>query len=95
RRTAEMAAAILRGWFGAEAEVTVMDDICRAGSGALPEVDIPSASVAIAHHSMNPNQLAAWFRRRPTPIIGRVEGGLFRLDMRTLDDPERELAGAE
>ncbi|MDH5509801.1 MAG: L-seryl-tRNA(Sec) selenium transferase [Nitrospinota bacterium] len=91
RRMAERAAAIIRGHFKLEAEVTVIDDICRAGSGALPEVDIPSASVAILHRKMNPNQLAAWFRGRRTPIIGRVERDLFRLDMRTMDEPEREL----
>ncbi|MDH5638328.1 MAG: L-seryl-tRNA(Sec) selenium transferase [Nitrospinota bacterium] len=91
RRTAERAAAIVRGFFGLEAEVTVIDDICRAGSGALPEVDIPSASVAILHRKMKPNELAKWFRERRTPVIGRVESDLFRLDMRTMDEPEREL----
>jgi L-seryl-tRNA(Ser) seleniumtransferase len=91
RRTADRAAAILRVFFGAGAEVTVMDDVSRAGSGALPEVDVPSVCVAITSQTMNPNQLAAWFRARRVPVIGRVEGGLFRLDMRALDDPEREL----
>ncbi|MDH5679402.1 MAG: L-seryl-tRNA(Sec) selenium transferase [Nitrospinota bacterium] len=91
RDMAERAAAIARGYFKEEAEVTIIDDICRAGSGALPEVDIPSVSVAIRHAKMSPNQLAAWFRERKTPVIGRVERDLFRLDMRTMDDPDREL----
>lgn len=85
QRVAEEVAAGMRRHFGDMAEVSVIDDVARAGSGSLPEVDIPSVSVAIRHKEKSPDELAVWFRRRPTPVIGRIENDLFRLDMRCLE----------
>ncbi|VAX16556.1 L-seryl-tRNA(Sec) selenium transferase [hydrothermal vent metagenome] len=90
RRVATKVAGAMETFFGEEAEVTVIDDICRAGSGAAPQADIPSVSVAIKHSSMNPNQLARWFRQISPPVAGRVEADLFRLDIRLVED-EKEI----
>ena len=87
REVAQRAAAILREAMP-EADITLLDDVARAGAGSLPEVDIPSVSVAIKSPALSPGGLAAWFRGLQTPIIGRVENDLFRLDMRCVDDPE-------
>ncbi len=86
RQVAVKVAGAMETFFGKEAEVTVMDDICRAGSGAAPRADIPSVSVAIKHSQMNPNQLAGWFRRLSPPVAGRVEADLFRLDIRLIEN---------
>jgi len=88
RQTASEAATALSGFFCDAAEVSIMDDVCRAGSGALPEVDIASVSVAIRHMDMGPNELAEWFRRLDPPVIGRVADDLFRLDMRCVENVE-------
>ncbi|VAX16171.1 L-seryl-tRNA(Sec) selenium transferase [hydrothermal vent metagenome] len=86
RAVAGEAVEILKEEFGGDAEVFAVDDICRAGSGSLPEVDIPSVSVVIKHRKMSPDTIKQWFRALDPPIIGRVEGGMFRLDMRCVDD---------
>lgn len=83
--TAEQAAQAISRMFGEDAEVSVIEDTCQAGSGAMPEMDIPSHSVAIRHKKMSPDELAKWFRKRGTPVIGRVKDDLFRLDMRTVE----------
>jgi L-seryl-tRNA(Ser) seleniumtransferase len=88
RATAEQAAQIISRMFGGDAEVSVIEDICQAGSGAMPEMDMPSHSVAIRHKKMGPDELAKWFRRREIPVIGRVKDDLFRLDMRTVETLE-------
>ncbi|MGK7345745.1 MAG: L-seryl-tRNA(Sec) selenium transferase [Candidatus Nitrospinota bacterium M3_3B_026] len=93
RAMAEKAAPMVAGKLGGSAEVFVMDDVLRAGAGSLPEVDIPSVSVAVRDARMSPGELAEFFRRLDPPVIGRVEDDLFRLDMRCLDDVG-ELAGA-
>ncbi|HEB73164.1 MAG TPA: L-seryl-tRNA(Sec) selenium transferase [Nitrospirae bacterium] len=86
RAVAGKAVEILKDEFGGDAEVFAVDDICRAGSGSLPEVDIPSVSVVVRHKNMNPDEVKKWFRSLDPPIIGRVESGMFRLDMRCVDD---------
>lgn len=88
RATAEQAARIISRMFGADAEVSVIEDTCQAGSGAMPEMDMPSHSVAIRHKKMSPDELSKWFRRRNPPVIGRVKDDLFRLDMRTVETLE-------
>ncbi|MBI4664915.1 MAG: L-seryl-tRNA(Sec) selenium transferase [Nitrospinae bacterium] len=88
RKTAGEAAAVLKTRLGDDADVFVMEDVCQAGSGSLPEMDIPSYSVAIKSKTMGPNELALWFRSQNPPVIGRVDKDLFRLDMRCVDDAE-------
>ena len=88
RATAEQAARIISGMFGEDAEVSVIEDTCQAGSGAMPEMDMPSHCVAIHHKKMSPDELSKWFRRRKPPVIGRVKDDLFRLDMRTVETLE-------
>jgi len=88
RAVAAKAKERLEKYFGGAAEIYLLDDICHAGSGALPEMDIPSVSVAIRHKEMGPNELAAWFRRLSPPVIGRVGDDVFRLDMRCVENAD-------
>lgn len=88
RATADQAAQAISRMFGLDAEVSVIEDTCQAGSGAMPEMDMPSFSVAIRHKKISPDGLAKWFRGREIPVIGRVKDDLFRLDMRTVETLE-------
>jgi len=53
------------------------------GSGAQPLERLPSAGIAIRPGSA---ALAARFRSLPVPVIGRLEDGMFVLDLRCLGD---------
>ena len=59
------------------------------GGGSLPEETLPSWCVAFP--GTPPDALAALLRRQRPPVIGRVEGGTFLLDMRTIQPEEDEL----
>jgi len=64
---------------------TVVECRSVAGGGSLPGLDIPSAGVAVD------GDVTAGLRRRPVPIIARMDDGRTVLDLRTVDpadDPE-------
>jgi L-seryl-tRNA(Ser) seleniumtransferase len=73
---------------------TVQAVACRsqAGSGSLPDAEIPSAGLAVRpkggkrHAEAAVRRLAAAFRRLPVPVIARVQAGTLLLDLRCLED---------
>jgi len=65
------------------------------GGGTSPEKRFPSRALVLAHARESADALAARFRRRPTPVVGRVESGLFWLDLRSVEPEEdAEIAAA-
>ncbi len=79
----------VRDAVGAGGEVTVIDDIARAGGGALPVTDIPTAVVAIAPSAMSVDSLEALIRRGAEPaIVARVKDDRLLIDPRTLVNGE-------
>ena len=84
RRLAPPVAARL----GEAASVGVVACRSQAGSGSLPESEVPSAGLAIRPKAGKraAGRLAAAFRRLPVPVIGRVHDGALLLDLRCLDD---------
>jgi L-seryl-tRNA(Ser) seleniumtransferase len=62
------------------------------GSGALATQQVASAGLAIRPATGRRGagtalkNLAQAFRSLPVPVIGRIEGGAFLLDLRCLDD---------
>ncbi len=71
---------------------------CRSqiGSGSLPVDRLDSAGLAIAAPSGGkrsgafPDRLARALRELPIPVIGRIEDGELKLDLRCLDGAEME-----
>jgi L-seryl-tRNA(Ser) seleniumtransferase len=55
-----------------------------AGGGTLPLAEIPSAGVAVEAPDCTPAVLAGRLRRRRPPVVGRVEGDEFIVDLRTV-----------
>jgi len=79
----------LRQISGENAEITVADDIARAGGGALPVTDIPTAVVAIAPTAMSAGKLEVLLRSGAEPaIVARVKDDRLLIDPRTLVDGE-------
>ena len=59
------------------------------GGGTLPDIELPSAGVAVTPPHRADVYAAALRRTRP-PVIGRIEGDRFIVDLRAV--PEREFA---
>ncbi len=64
---------------------TAEPSMCEPGGGSLPGVQIPSWRVTIRG---NANEIATRFRTMPIPVIGYIESGAFRLDLRCVDEDE-------
>ena len=82
RALGEAAVPLLQRTLGADYAVTLADAAAAIGSGAQPTETLPSAAIAVAHPSRSPLAIAADFRSSDPPIIGRVHGDRFWLDLR-------------
>jgi L-seryl-tRNA(Ser) seleniumtransferase len=68
--------------------VSVERTVARAGSGALPMVDFPSAALALSSNKVDVRRLAREFRA--SGVFGRVEDSRLLLDLRTLLSEEED-----
>jgi L-seryl-tRNA(Ser) seleniumtransferase len=72
------------------AEVSIESCRSQIGSGSLPVDLLPSACLAIKPTGKAKgralNRLAQAFRELPIPVIGRLEEGALRFDLRCLED---------
>jgi L-seryl-tRNA(Ser) seleniumtransferase len=74
-------------------EAATVDGRSTVGGGSLPGTSLPTKLVAIDHAA--PDELAALLRRRPLPVIARIQDGRLLLDPRTvLPDQEAALLEA-
>ena len=65
-------------------EVAIVDGYSAIGGGTTPGLEIPSRLLAVAPHRWSPDRLEALLRRNVPPIVGRIEGNRFLLDLRTV-----------
>ena len=92
RGLAERVAQAIAPGFAGRLHVSVRPCRSQIGSGSLPIDRLDSASVALgpppgrAVSGSFPEGLAAACRALPVPVIGRIEAGELRLDMRCLED---------
>ena len=56
----------------------------QIGGGALPRSIIQSTTLDITHFKLKPQELAARLRSHTPPIVGYIERGQFKLDLRTV-----------
>jgi L-seryl-tRNA(Ser) seleniumtransferase len=56
----------------------------QTGGGALPRSTIESTTLDITHGKLKPPELAARLRLYTPPIVGYIERGQFKLDLRTV-----------
>lgn len=82
----------LARWLGARAQVEVVAVQSQIGSGSLPLDLLPSYALGITPPGPKRasgralDQIALDFRSLATPVIGRVAGGAFLLDLRCLEN---------
>ncbi len=85
----------IRRGAGAGLELAVETGASAPGGGAMPDLEIPTACVAVRHPSLRVEEIEARLRRGNPPVVGRLGGGRLLLDMRTVRDEEvAELAAA-
>jgi L-seryl-tRNA(Ser) seleniumtransferase len=82
---------LLQERLGAGHDIELVATESEVGSGALPDSRLPSRALAIRHPTDSPDAIARRFRGAVPPVIGRVSGGVFLLDLRGIFAPE-ELA---
>ena len=94
RAMAERLQPVLAGRLKGIADVAVTDCMSQVGSGALPVETLPSAALTINPSTAKRKRggtlerIASAFRALPVPIIGRVQSGVFVLDLRCLDSED-------
>jgi L-seryl-tRNA(Ser) seleniumtransferase len=86
-RAAREAKTLVARALGPDYSVAVVGTTCEIGSGALPNALLQSWALAITHAHEGPDAVARHFRGADPPIIGRIHGGAFLLDLRAIDDP--------
>jgi L-seryl-tRNA(Ser) seleniumtransferase len=96
--TAERVLPAITQVLGKQANVQVLPCKSQIGSGSLPVDRLDSLCIAIGPAAGAkraggfPDRLAAALRTLPVPVIGRVEDGQLRLDLRCLEGPAQEQA---
>ncbi|MFP5398326.1 MAG: L-seryl-tRNA(Sec) selenium transferase [Gammaproteobacteria bacterium] len=96
-QAARLASVIARA-LGERVRVQVLPCRSQIGSGSLPVDRLPSACIAIGapagarRAGRLPERLAEALRALPIPVIGRIEDGQVRLDLRCLDGAAAEQA---
>jgi L-seryl-tRNA(Ser) seleniumtransferase len=56
----------------------------QIGGGALPRSIMASTTLDVTHAKLQPQELAARLRSHTPPIVGYIERGQFKLDLRTV-----------
>jgi L-seryl-tRNA(Ser) seleniumtransferase len=83
---------LMQAVLGEQVAVTIQPCLSQIGSGSLPVDRLPSAALALTPSTARRgagralSRLAEDFRRLPIPVIGRIEDGALRFDLRCLDD---------
>jgi len=67
----------------------------QIGGGALPRSIVQSTTLDIIHDRLRPQELAARLRSHTPPIVGYIERGQLKLDLRTVfPDQDAEIVAA-
>ena len=96
RLLAERLAPAVAAALGERVSVQILACRSQIGSGSLPVDRLPSVCLALGAPAGTkragalPDRLAEALRGLPIPVIGRIEDGQVRLDLRCLDGPEAE-----
>jgi len=94
RSRAQELAAILEKQCGA-AEFSIEECESQFGGGSLPLQGLGSTAVVIKTESLSADELERRMRGLPVPIIPRICENSVRLDMRTIDAADHQLAADE
>lgn len=76
---------------GARMELEVVESAALFGGGTSPDKSFPSRALAVAVRGLSADALAARWRARELPLVGRVADGRALVDLRTILPEEDSL----
>jgi L-seryl-tRNA(Ser) seleniumtransferase len=80
---------------GLPLKATIGKGRAQVGGGALPRSMVQSTTLDVSYKGVKPQELAARLRSHTPPIIGYIERGQLKLDLRTVfADQDAEIAAA-
>ncbi|HEX2059063.1 MAG TPA: hypothetical protein VHI71_11935, partial [Actinomycetota bacterium] len=89
----ELARAVEERRVAAKAEAVALQSV--VGGGSLPGAALRSWGVAVTHSELGPQEVAGRLRRRPVPVVARVDDDRVLLDLRTVRvEQDREVEAA-
>ena len=84
--TVQSRAEALAETLGGMVECKIIETQTVIGGGSTPNRKIPSVAVSVKMGKRSPNTIEKYFRKQH--IIGRIENGMFLLDLRTIPESE-------
>ena len=73
----------------------IIEDFSIVGGGALPDYELKTFALRIAHKKISASRLGKFLRDCNVPIIGKIKNGEYLLDMRTvLEDDFSDILNA-
>lgn len=69
---------------GTPLKASIGEGRAQVGGGALPQSIIPSVTVDLAHPTLQSQEISTRLRARALPVIGYIERGKLKLDLRTI-----------
>lgn len=88
RERCEKLASRLRAVSGVSAEVR--QDTAFVGGGSLPDVELPTAVIAVTADGLSDDDLARRLRTGTPSVVGRVQDGHVLLDLRCVFDRQED-----
>jgi L-seryl-tRNA(Ser) seleniumtransferase len=89
------AAMIIASLDGLPLKAAIGKGRAQIGGGALPRSIVQSTTLDITHNKFRPQELAARLRSHTPPIVGFIERGQLKLDLRTVfPDQDAEIVAA-
>ncbi|GAB6138065.1 L-seryl-tRNA(Sec) selenium transferase [Halanaerobaculum tunisiense] len=71
-----------------EFQLTVKEDISRAGGGSFPTEELSTYVIELAHEELSAEEIAESLRLHNPPIFTRISAGSVLLDLRTLQEKD-------
>jgi len=91
KRQAMRCANYIKKHLGPHVDVSVDPSVSEIGGGSLSTEELPTYVVSIKPNNMRVDDLARALRQYRTPVFGRVKGGNFFLDFRTVLKGEEKI----
>jgi L-seryl-tRNA(Ser) seleniumtransferase len=84
RRRAKRLLSKVQPLFRADLEAKLVDGFSAVGGGSYPGAQVPTCLIGLRASGFSPTQMAQKLRMGDPPVLGRIAGNRFLLDLRTV-----------